>query len=276
MYSNIALALAFLSTGKALLAEAKRLKDIFKADLSIIHIGKKTDALVDELDLWLDEAGIEKSEISVIWKNGDPSKQILSTCEANNIDLLIAGALKQENFLKYYIGSIARRIIRKATCSVLVFIEPHAKPVSFKTMVVDGGEGSDHKKLIGKACELGQIEKTSIVHIVKEIPLLGLSMVVSSEDSGEQYSETKKGMLNDEIQLTEEILKQMPCEKIRTNIKIVTGKAGHELAKFSQRTHADLLIVKGASHRLGLLDRVFSHTLEYLTADLPTNLLIVH
>ena len=60
----------------------------------------------------------------IIFKPGDPVSAILSAAKENSIDLLILGALKRENFLKYYVGSIARKITRQAQCSVLLLIGP--------------------------------------------------------------------------------------------------------------------------------------------------------
>ena len=44
--------------------------------------------------------------------------------EEKKIDLLILGAVKREQILKYYVGSIARKITRQAKCSILLLIKP--------------------------------------------------------------------------------------------------------------------------------------------------------
>ena len=48
----------------------------------------------------------------------------LSSCKKEQIDLLVLGALQQENIFKYYVGSIAREVTRKAPCSILLLIKP--------------------------------------------------------------------------------------------------------------------------------------------------------
>ena len=68
----------------------------------------------------------------------------------------------------------------------------------------------------------------------------------------------------------------MKLQYYKINIKVIAGKSGHEIVKFSQKSNADLLIMNAPDHKLGLLDRVFPHHHEIVMADLPCNLLILH
>ena len=53
MFRKIALAIAFSPRMEALIAESKRLKDLFQAELLLIHVGEKTVALEEKLnELW--------------------------------------------------------------------------------------------------------------------------------------------------------------------------------------------------------------------------------
>jgi len=72
------------------------------------------------------------------------------------------------------------------------------------------------------------------------------------------------------------MLNQIPHKELKINIKVVTGKSGFELAQFTKRKAADLLVVSAPPMRLSLLDRLFPHDLEYIFADLPCNVLVVH
>jgi nucleotide-binding universal stress UspA family protein len=56
----------------------------------------------------------------------------------------------------------------------------------------------------------------------------------------------------------------------------VFGKPGYTIAHYAKAKRADLLVVNSPDTKLGLLDRIFKHDLEYILADLPTDLLIVH
>jgi len=277
MYQRIALAIAFSPRVEALICEAKRMCAMFNAHMVLIHIGPKTQSDQKILDNLLEKHKLTEGNVSVVWENGDPAKKILSICKKEKVDLLIAGALKKENFLRYYIGSVARRILRKAECSVLMFVDPSKYPKPFRRIVIHASE--DKKELKGSltaGVEIGKKDHAAQLHVLKEIKLYGLHMAVAVESSEEEYSETRKKLVNTEIEAVQNVLNTIETDNLRINIKVAAGKSGHELSKFATRVEADLLVVEAPNRKLGLFDRVFPHDLEILLADLPCNVLIHH
>ena len=277
MFKKIAIALAFSPRFEALLHETKRFQDIFDAQLVIIHIGnsepKKEKLLKDKLA----EIGFNKDQHKIVWKQGDPARKILSVCKKEKVDLLIAGAMKKENIIRYYIGSVARKILRKADCSVLMLINPSPHPEPFKKIVINGGEHEYLLSVLRKGCSLGKIENAAQVNILREVRMYGLAMAVAGEEGNEdEYAETRRRLLEDEKQKVQKLLDNIDTASLHINIKIFAGKPEHEIAKYSKRIKADLLILGAPDHKLSLIDRLFPHDLEYLLADLPSNLLIVH
>jgi nucleotide-binding universal stress UspA family protein len=117
-FETIAVAISFSPRCMPILAEAKRLSDIVGSSLLLLHIGEKTSEKEQELDDMMAEVGVDPNRSRVIWMEGDPVDTILKLCKLNIVDLLVLGALEKENLLKFYIGSIARNISRKAKCSV--------------------------------------------------------------------------------------------------------------------------------------------------------------
>src|SRR5690606_3244049 len=138
MYKKIALAIAFSPRMEALICEAKRLKEVYGAALILIHSGQDMEEEKRHLAALLHKHQIDLQTTTVIWKEGKPAKKILQVCKQENVDLLVAGALKKENVFTYYLGSVARKIIRKASCSVLVLIEPSIAPKRFDKVVING------------------------------------------------------------------------------------------------------------------------------------------
>jgi nucleotide-binding universal stress UspA family protein len=63
---------------------------------------------------------------------------------------------------------------------------------------------------------------------------------------------------------------------VRANTKIISGKPGYAIASYARKKQADLLIVNSPDSKLGLIDRLFTHDMEYILADLPCDVLIVH
>ncbi len=139
-FETIAVAISFSSRCQSILVEAKRLSDVLSASLVLMHIGEKTQEKEQELDEMMNAVGIVEANCRVIWMDGDPVETILKLCKLNIVDLLILGALEKENLFKFYIGSIARSISRKAKCSVLLLTNPTNEPHKFKKIIVNGIE----------------------------------------------------------------------------------------------------------------------------------------
>lgn len=274
MYQKIALAIAFSPTTEALIAETKRLKDLHQASLVLIHIGKKTQELEQKLLAILKKHAVDPKQTKIIWEEGKPAKKIIQICNTEKVDLLVAGAMKKEVLFTYYLGSIARKIIRKADCSVLVLIEPSEQAAAFKKIVINGTQQPQTPYVIGKAVEICKLEQAAQVFILNEIKMYGLQMATIGEENEEEATKQRKKMVNDEIRYVEDILKTINQDGLKITIKITSGRWAHELAKFSENIQADLLIL-GGHENLTFFDRLFPHDIEDILGNLPCNLLIV-
>lgn len=274
MFHKIALAIAFSPRMEALICESKRLKDLFNAELLLIHIGEKSQANEENLNTILEKYNIDQTKTKVVWETGKPVKKIMEICDRESVDLLVSGALKNEGFFKYYLGSIARKIIRKSKCSVLTLIEPSFDPNPFQKVVINGTQQDQTPYVIEKGLEWCKLEKTKKVFIVNEIKMYGFQMATAGEDGGDEVSATRKKLVAEEVMYVENILKHLDKGDLKVNIKITCGKWAAELVRFSEDIKADLLIV-GDEGNLGFFDRIFSHDLEDILGDLPCNLLII-
>jgi len=275
-FRKIGLALAFSPRMEALLAEAARLKKLWNAELILIHVGAHTEREEKLLDDLMARIGLLKGkDVNVLWESGKPSEQILLACKKEKVDLLVAGALKKENLVQYYLGTIARKILRRADCSVLMFTDPSTHPQPIKNIVVNAEDSPYVDEAITTACEIGRSEHSSWLHIVKEIKLYSLTMSAADQHTENEYEDFRTSLVKEEIESVEKTLRSIPHEGLKINIKLVSGKSGFELSKFAQRKHADILVVGASPRRFSLFDRVFPHDLEYIFADLPCNLLIV-
>lgn len=276
MFKRIAIAIAFSPRLQTLLAEAKRTQELFDSELILVHVGSHTEKDDQFMSDQLAMAGLDNGRVRVVWETGDPAKMILAACKREKVDLLVAGALKKEEFFNYYLGSIARYILRKADCSVLMITEPSAESNPFKRIVIHAEDSPYAIDAIKAGVYIGKLQNSRQLHIVREIKLYGLAMAVSSELTEEEHSETRKNMVSDEIKNVEKILKPLDTDGVKINIKVMSGKSGFELSKFCSRVNADLLVVGFPHRKMGIFDRIFPHDLEYIFADLPCDILIIH
>ena len=276
MFKKIAIAVAFSPRLQTLLAEAKRTQELFDSELVLIHVGTHTEEDDNFMTENLEKAGLNNGNVHVVWEEGDPATEILAACKREKVDLLVAGALKKEDFITYYLGSVARKILRKSECSVLMITEPSAVSDPFERIVVHAEDSPYATDAIRAGVYIGKLQNAKQLHIVREIKLYGLAMSVSSELTEEELSDARKSMVNDEIQNVTQILETMDTEGLKINVKVMSGKSGFELSKFCTRVDADLLVVGSPYRKLGIFDRMFPHDLEYIFADLPCDILILH
>ena len=275
MIRTIGLAIAFSPTAEHMLAEAGRLAIQFQARLVLIHVGDHGPEEERLMQSLLSGPNISRDMVMLRWETGEATRAILKVCDDEKIDLLLAGALKKENLLQYYLGTIGRQIMRRANCSVLLLTQPSIEPIGFKNIVVDAGESLHVEDSISLACQFGKKEKGSWIHVVRELKMYGLAMSASDQSSEDEYENIRHVMVREEIEKVEVLLKKIPHDNLKINIKVVAGKSGFELAQFARRKQADLLVVSASPRRFKFIDRLFTHDLEYVFADLPCNLLIV-
>jgi nucleotide-binding universal stress UspA family protein len=71
----------------------------------------------------------------------------------------------------------------------------------------------------------------------------------------------------------EEIAKQEGLEITEKQIK---GKPGFAVRQYAESKKADLLVINSPDIQYGLIDRIFTHNMEYIMEELPCNVLVVH
>lgn len=275
-FETIAVAISFSPRCSFVLSEAKRLSDILGATLLLLHIGEKNINKEQELDEMMAKAGIDSNQSRVIWMDGEPVDTILKLCKLNIVDLLIIGALEKENLLKFYIGSIARNISRRAKCSVLLLTNSTTTQLKFKKLVVNGVENPKTVHTINASIYLAKKLNAKDVTIVNEVNVPGMAMAMAEDSTAPQAKEIRKLLTEESEEKINEIIKNADIGEIKLSSKIIKGKPGFAISKYAKDKKADLLIINSPDTHLRLLDRIFTHDIEFILADLPCNLLIVH
>lgn len=275
-FETIAVAIAFSPSCLSILMEAKRLADVCGAALLLLHIGEKSSEKERELDEMMEKASVNPNHSRVIWMEGDPVDTILRLCKLNIVDLLILGALEKENLLKFYIGSIARNISRKAKCSVLLLTNTSAQPQKYKKIIVNGVENPKTLHTINTALYLAKLLKVKDVTIVNEVHMPGIAMAIADDSTAPEAKEIKKNITEDFTENLLSLIDKCDAGDVKITDKIVKGKPGYAISKYASDKKADLLVINSPDTNLNLFDRIFTHDIEFILADLPCNVLIVH
>jgi nucleotide-binding universal stress UspA family protein len=276
-FETIGVAIAFSPRLEAVLGEAKILSDAFGARLLLIHVGEKTATKESRLEELMEKNGLEKNKINVIWHNGNPSVVILELCKKNAVDLLVVGAMRKENMLRYYLGSVARKISRQAKCSVLLMTEPKKEGTRYKKIMVNGIESLKTVHTINTAVYFGKHLDIKDLIVATEINQLGLAMTMASDSTALQASKMRKEFSEEEMNKVHDIVtKVSEREGIQISEKLIKGKPGFAIRQYAETKKADLLVINSPDQSYGIIDRIFTHDMEYILEDLPCNVLIVH
>ncbi len=276
IFEKIAVAVAFSPRIEAILAQARELQKTIGSKLIFIHIGEHTLQQEQYLTHLLHRFELDSPQNKIIWDKGEPVEAILDICQREQVDLLVAGALEKESILKYVMGSVARKLIRKVKCSMLMLTEPSIKPNGFKNLVVEGTDHPKTENTMSVAISLAKAYKANVVNIIQESDPSKLAIIRSDELLEHEVDKHKDEIQKEEDEKLEEILRCSDCGDLQLIIKRIEGKPGYVISQFARVNSADLLVLNSPDRKMNILDRVFPHDIEHALADLPCNLLIVN
>ena len=269
---------AFSPNLKANVFEATRIASYLGGQLFFLHVGEKTPAKEKTFQEILEEAPVRPNNISILWESGQPVKTILAQCKVNKIDLLLLGALQRENMVKFYLGSIARKITRKASCSVLLLIKPSVERVAANHMVVNAFESPQTEDTICAAFEFAHALGVPKITLVEEISRSQVDVPVDDDRSLRKATLKKGKIKRREISRVNEILSRVPKNnKAEKSIQSqsIFGARGYSIGHYARVVRADVLVMNAKEERGSFLSRVFPKDLEHILTELPTDVLIV-
>ena len=274
IFNKIGLAITFSPNGLSLLISAKRLQTLFGSELFLIHVGEQNSQSENKMLELLASAGIEENSFELFWKKGDPAKEIIKFTYENNVDLLIAGALEKESMLKYYIGSVARTIMRETPCSILILTNPvEYKP--FKKFCVSVEYTDTGENAIKKAYEFAKLEGADELVLIKEYQIPGLAITISDTGSTLETEQKRNSWQEEEEVKLKVFANELNLSGIEVKTVCVYGKQGWAAQNFVTKNKCDLLVVTSPRKKLRLFDRIFQHDIEFILKQLPCALLIV-
>ena len=277
-FKKILVGFAFSPNLKANIFEAIRMTSLFNGELMFLHVGEKTKEKMARFNELVDSNPIKIKKLSVHWKRGDAVSTLLNSCKEFKADLIVLGALKRENVLKFYMGSIARKITRKAKCSVLLLINPSIEIRSCNHIVVNGFDSPKTGKTIEMAFKVAKAFSTKKITLVEEISKSKIAVNIDDDQSLRRATLKKQKLSRQENIRVADFVKGMPIN-LTKNLNWVTqsifGRRGYSIGHYAKVVRADLLVMN-AEKNLSFFDRLFPHDIEHILAELPTDVLIVN
>ncbi len=224
----------------------------------------------------LQKVALKKELVEIIWEEGNPVDVLYSVSKREKIDILILGAMQNEAMLRYYIGSVARKISRKPPCTILLVTHPSKNETGLSSVVVNGINHPKTGNSIETALSFANQFDVSDIVIVEEVPKKQVKTKIDDDKSLIKAAEEKERVRSQEELRIQNIIEKIE-NKGRAHIqtKCVFGKLGYSIGHFAEVKKTDLLIMNSPDKKLGFFDRFFPHDLEYILSDMPCDLMIV-
>ena len=182
-FKTLLFGFAFSPSLRANVYEATRLAQYFNAALIFVHVGQKTPKKEVEFQQLLGACQTKSDQVQTYWKEGDPITTLAGACKEFDVDLLLLGALKRENVVKYYLGSIARKLTRQAPCSVLLMLKPSIDRSPCKHIVVNGFDSPQTQETVEAAFHVGKALASDKITVVEEISESRVAVSVNDDRS---------------------------------------------------------------------------------------------
>jgi len=268
-YKTIAVATTFSPRFKHVLAEAKRIRDRFGAELHLLYVGtqnqetsRKFSDVLAELELPADSP--------IHYEEGDPAEAILAAVERKNIDVLVAGALEKEVVLHPFLGNVARRLVREANCSVMLFTHPEKKPKPLRRIVFIADHSQQGLVALKTTLMLAEAEPCERLYVIGIITAFDEARASIAGDA--TGSVTHKPNHGEEDSLEEFVLSAGATE-VPIETRFIRGATGLAASDFVRSVEADLLVVPLPKSRE--TDQRLPTNIAWVSDVIPCNLWIV-
>lgn len=276
-FKTIGIGVAFSPNLQANIFEAARLAVFMNSELVLVHVGVEEKQKKEMIEKHLISFGNKGLRYRIVFLPGNPVEIILSAIDKYNIDLMVLGALKRENFFKYYLGSIARQITRQASCSILLLINPSVDRIPCNHIVVNGLKDPKTEDTVQSAFFVGHKLSASKITVVEEVSQEEVNVKVDDDKTLRQSTIVRERLMFREKKRVDKLLQQIP-EKFSKDILVksqaIFGKRGYSIGHYAQVVRADLLVMN-APNKTSFWDRLFPQDIEYILGELPTDVLII-
>ncbi len=268
-YRTIAVASTFSPRFRQVLAEAKRIRDRFSADLRLIYVGERNEETAKKFRDELAQLQLP-ADSPIHYEEGAPAEAILRALTRQKIDMVVAGALEKEVVLHPFLGNVARRLVREAVCSVMLFTKPEAKPKPLRRIVFVADYSDHGLDALKKALSLALSESCERLYVIRIITTFDQARAsIRAEAHGGEKPQTK----DDEEDALEEFVLSVGATEVPIEARCIRGNTGLAAADFVQSVKADLLVVP--MQKNGDSVPQLPSNIAWITDVIPCNLWVI-
>jgi nucleotide-binding universal stress UspA family protein len=237
-YKTIAVASTFSPRFKQVLAEAKRIREHFSADLRLIYVGEEDEETAKKFRKALAQLQLPLDS-TIHYEKGSAAEAILGALAREKIDLIVAGALEKEVVLHPFLGNVARRLVREAGCSVMLFTRPAINPQPLRRIVFVADYSDHGLQALKRALPLAAAESCETLYVIRIITTFDQAR--ASIRAGGMRG--KKASADEEEDALERFVLSAGATEVPIDARCIRGNTGLAASDFVQSVKADLLAV---------------------------------
>jgi nucleotide-binding universal stress UspA family protein len=268
-YRRIAVASTFSPRFKQVLAETKRIRDRFSSDLHLIYVGDRNEETAKKFNDALAQLQLP-ADSPIHYEKGDPAQAILRAVAQHKIDMIVAGALEKEVVLHPFLGNIARRLVREAGCSVMLFTKPDAKPKPLRRIVFVADYSDYGLQALKRTLPLAAAELCERLYVIRIITTFDQARASIRADAGKGEKPQTK---NEEEDALERFVLSAGSTEVPIEARCIRGNTGLAASDFVQSMKADLLVVP-MQENAGAIQQLPSN-IAWVTDVIPCNLWVI-
>jgi nucleotide-binding universal stress UspA family protein len=249
----------------AVLAEAGLLSRSLFAPLCLIHADEFSEEKEERFRTALRELRLD-GDARIHFQPGEPAEAILKVQREENIDLLIAGAMETESVHRNFTGDVARELLRRACCDLLLYTEPKESPTPPEVILVvipDFSEFSHH--VLGAALNLTErsgSRQMTILHV----------QTTFAEAKEKALGVSDSSSLSAEDRLRSWVQRQERPD-LELDYHLLRGNTGFTACEFIQASGTDLVVMP--SQMPSPDQSVFAPALDWIIQVIPANLWVI-
>jgi nucleotide-binding universal stress UspA family protein len=267
-YKRIAVATTFSPRFKQVLAEAKRMRDRFSANLHLIHVGRRNDEVLKKFNQVLAELELP-SDSPIHFEEGDAAEAILAALTREQIDALVAGALEKEIVLHPFLGNVARRLVREANSAVMLFTHPEEKPKPLRRIVFIADHSPQQLRALETTLLLAEAEGCERLYVIAIVTAFDEARASIQRDSIDAEAQRA----NNTEEALEELVLSAGATEVPIETRLIHGATGLAASDFVRSVEADLLVVPLPSS-IGRVEQIPSK-IAWVSDVIPCNLWVI-
>jgi nucleotide-binding universal stress UspA family protein len=267
-YKTVAVASTFSPRFEQVLAEAKRIQERFSADLHLIYAGERDQDIAKKFSDALGHVELPPDS-KIHYEKGNPAEAILGAIARENIDVIVAGALEKEVVLHPFLGNVARRLVREAPCSVMLFTTPEAKPKPLRRIVFVADYSDAKLAALKRTLPFAAAESCERLYVIRIITTFDQARASIRANA---RSRAKPAADDDEEEALEKFVLSAGATDVPIETRCIRGNTGLAASDFVQSVKADLLVVPLQTNTG---DMQLPSNIAWVTDVIPCNLWVI-